>query len=133
MKYASILLTDLKICESIIIHDALGKEETIMLAADEAKKIGIRACIDAIGRKFYEKHGDNSVYSYGQNDGWMNCFVGVSDQPDPSPKYKLSEMSSFTLTDGNNWPYYAFCDVDMESGKAVLGEVKSPELKLQES
>jgi len=98
-----------------------------MLAADEAKKIGIRTCIEAIGRSFYEEHGDNSVYSYGENDGWMNCFVGVSDLPDPSLNCKLSEMSSYTLTDGNSWPYYAFCDVDMESGRTVLGEVKRPE------
>lgn len=34
-----------------------------MLTVKEAKKIGIRACIDAIGYEFCKKHADNSTSS----------------------------------------------------------------------
>lgn len=98
-----------------------------MLATNEAKRIGIMACIDAIGYDFCIAHEDYSVSSCGVSDGKMNCFVGVSDQPDPTVHMSLDQLESYTLTDGNNWPFYAFCDVDMESGKTVLGEVKKPE------
>ena len=51
-----------------------------MLKIEEAKKIGIRACIDKIGYNFCETHRDNGVSSHGvEREGYFYCFVGVSD------------------------------------------------------
>ena len=97
-----------------------------MLLKEEAKKIGIMACIDAIGYDFCIAHEDYSVSSCGISDRTMSCFVGVSDQPDPTKHTSLDQLDTYTLTDGNSWPFYAFCDVDMENGNIVLGEVKKP-------
>ena len=95
-----------------------------MLSVNEAKKIGIRACIDKIGYDFCKKNEDNSVAVYGEEDGIMTCFVGVDDAP---PKeYDLSKVKSLKLTHGYKWPYYANCGVSMENGAIEYGECRVP-------
>ena len=59
-----------------------------MLSADEAKKIGIDACIEKLGFEFCKKHADNATSAYGEDDGIMNCFVGVDDSPAPNSDIK---------------------------------------------
>ena len=96
-----------------------------MLTVKEAKKIGIRACIDAIGYDFCKQHADNSTSGYGVEEGIVYCFVGVSDQP--APECDISKVDSLILAHGTEWPYSASCHVDRKDGRIELFEVKKPE------
>ena len=53
-----------------------------MLTFEEAKKIGIRACIDRIGYDFCLAHNENSTSAYGEVDGIGKCFVGECRIPE---------------------------------------------------
>jgi len=99
-----------------------------MLTVKEAKKIGISACINHIGIDFCKKHSDNAVSSWGENNGKLNCFVGVSDEPDDPSKYDINKITSLVLTHGNDWPFYAFSTVDMNTGETQIGDSKVPRL-----
>ncbi len=48
-----------------------------MLTVVEAKKIGIQACMDKIGYDFCKKHADNGTTAYGEDDGFVKCFLGL--------------------------------------------------------
>ena len=96
-----------------------------MLTRKEAKKIGIRACVDKIGYEFCKKHEDNGTSAYGLNNGKMDCFVGVSDKP--AGDCDIEKVESLILTSGKKWPYYAHCEVDMETGEIEYGECRIPE------
>lgn len=96
-----------------------------MLTAEEAKKIGIRACIDKIGYDFCKQHEDNAVCSYGEEDGKMMCYVGVDDKPEQL--YNLNEMSSIVLDDVTYMPYYAYCKVDMQDGTVTYTDFCVPD------
>lgn len=93
-----------------------------MLEASEAKKIGIRACIEKIGWEFCRKYEQNACTTCGEHDKKMFCSVGIDDQefiPDPHPtKLILSE---------NGFQYYASCDVDMTNGMIEFLECRVPE------
>lgn len=95
-----------------------------MLTVMEAKKIGIRACIDAIGYEFCKKHEDNGTSAYGENEGVVYCFVGVSDEP--APECDITKVDSLILTSGEDWPYSASCNVDMQDGKIEFLEIRHP-------
>ena len=95
-----------------------------MLSALEAKRIGLRACIQKIGPEFVKKYADNAVSSWGESDGIMNYFVGVNDIVRPVPD--LETVESLFISSGNNWPYFAFCDVDMRSGVSTITECRIP-------
>ena len=81
-----------------------------MLSAVEARKKGIRACMEKIGFDFCMEHKDNACTSYGENDGKMFCFVGISDEPD-----NLDE-DVLILSSVKGFPYSASCNVDMTNG-----------------
>lgn len=95
-----------------------------MLTVKEAKKIGIRAYIDAIGYEFCKKHADNSTSGYGVEEGSVYCFVGVNDEP--APECDISKVDSLILTSGEDWPYSASCNVNMQDGQIEMLEVKKP-------
>ena len=95
-----------------------------MLTVVEAKKKGMRACIDAIGYEFCRKHADNGTSGYGEQDGVVYCFVGISDKP--APECDISKVDSLILTSGDEWPYSASCNVDLEDGQIQFLEVRSP-------
>ncbi|MBE5952123.1 MAG: hypothetical protein E7260_11140 [Lachnospiraceae bacterium] len=94
-----------------------------MLTAEEAKRIGIRACIDKIGYEFCKKHADLGVCSCGENDGIMECYVGVDDRPEPEEK----ETGYLLIDDEEFAPYYASCNVNMEDGSVEFTECCLPE------
>lgn len=100
-----------------------GRES--MLTVKEAKKIGIRACIDAIGYEFCKKHADNGTSLYGDEDGKVYCYVGVSDEP--APECDISKVDRLVLTSGEDWPYYACCHVYRKDGRIEMLEVKKPD------
>ena len=95
-----------------------------MLTANEAKKIGIRACIDKIGYDFCKEHEDNATSAYSEVDGIMNCFVGVSDEP--APICDITKVDEIILTSGKKWPYSARCNVKMKDGTIEFLECRVP-------
>lgn len=67
-----------------------------MLTFEEAKKVGIRACIDKIGYEFCKIHQDNSTSAYGEDDGVAKCFVGINDAP--PHEYDIEKVEYLILT-----------------------------------
>ncbi len=89
-----------------------------MLTEEQAKKIGIRACMDKLGYDFCIKHKDNAVSAYGRAEGdKMECFVGVSDEPYVEPETPC-------LTSYYRWPYAARCLVDLHTGEIEFIEFR---------
>ena len=91
-----------------------------MLAYDEARKIGVNACIDRIGREFVMRHRNNASSSFGDRIKYASCFVGVSDQP------------AMPMTDGlwltsNKFPYFANCNVAYDTGEITFLECVLPD------
>ena len=95
-----------------------------MLTVDEAKKKGIRACMDKIGYEFCKEHADNGTSAYSENEGVVYCFVGVSDEP--TPECDISKVDRLILTSRKEWPYAVSCNVDMQDGNIEFLEVRSP-------
>lgn len=94
-----------------------------MLTAEEAKKIGLRACIDKIGYEFCKKHEDTAVCAYGEDNGVMECYVGVDDQPDDFD----AETSPLILDDTRLSPYYARCHVSLSDEEISFLDFRLPE------
>ena len=95
-----------------------------MLTVIEAKNIGIRACIEKIGLDFCKKHADNATSGFSEEDGYVNCFVGVSDKP--AKQYDISKVNSLVLTSGTKWPYAARCNVSLFDGNIEFYELRRP-------
>ena len=85
-----------------------------MISVSKARKIGINACIDRIGREICKNHADNSTSAYGRNGDVVSCFVGVNDEP--APQINLDEVSTLVLSDLKGWKYAAACDVSLQDG-----------------
>lgn len=96
-----------------------------MLTIEEAKKLGVSACIDKLGRNFYEKFIDSSTTAYGDfsEDGVIFCYVGVNDQPK-----KNDHVESLILSSTNPIPYSASCNVQLSDGKIVFLECNLPKI-----
>lgn len=96
-----------------------------MLTALEAKKIGIRACIEKLGYEFCKKYADNSTSAWGEEvEGIMNCFVGVSTEP--APVCDITKVDKLILTSGRKWPYAVSCNVNMNTGEIEFIEIRLP-------
>ena len=50
-----------------------------MLSKEAAKKIGIDACADKLGRDFILAHKNYAISIYGESADSVYCFVGVED------------------------------------------------------
>lgn len=67
--------------------------------------IGFKALIEKIGNKFFEEHKDRAVYSYGEEDIGLFCFLGISLHP-------ASELKGLKLSASmDEWDIYASCYV----------------------
>ena len=85
-----------------------------MLTYEEARGIGINACIDRLGRDFVTKYRENGCSTYGDRGSYASCFVGVSDKPAP-------EMTDgLRLTSVDPFPYIARCNVAYRDGKITF-------------
>ena len=91
-----------------------------MLTFEEAKSIGINACIDKLGREFVQKYADSSTSSYGRDGDDVFCFVGVDDSERP-----LWADSRIMLTSDNDFPYSASCIVNMLSEEITFTDFKT--------
>ena len=89
-----------------------------MLSVKEARKLGIAACIDKIGRDFCKKHADNAVSGYSKFDDRVECFVGVSDEP--AEEIDIATVKKLVLSEQNDWKYSAECSVSRMDGKITF-------------
>ena len=55
------------------------KEVTTRLTFEEAKKLGMDACVDRLGRDFVMKYRDTSCSSYEDIEERVYCFPGVNN------------------------------------------------------
>lgn len=82
-----------------------------MLTYENAREIGVNACIDKLGRDFVAKYKDTFCSADGDRGDHIYCFVGVSDRPLPDMDDGL------VLTSDNQFPYIARCTVDYLNGE----------------
>ena len=92
-----------------------------MLSFEEAKRIGLDACIDRLGREFVQRYAESSTSAFGEFDqDKVFCFVGVDDEPhDPGDEKTL------VLTK-REFPYRSSCTVTKSSGDIVFLEERLP-------
>lgn len=96
-----------------------------MLTVIEAKKIGIRACIDKLGYDFCKKYADNSTSAWGEiEEGIVNCFVGFNT--DPAPICDINKVTKLILTHEKDWAYSACCNVYRATGDIEFIEIMTP-------
>ncbi len=46
------------------------------------QEIGFRALVNVIGVDFYRSHKDNAVFSWGEEDEGLYCFLGITLHPE---------------------------------------------------
>ena len=82
-----------------------------MLSKEAAKKIGIDACADKLGRDFILAHKNYAISIYGESADSVYCFVGVDDQHRPQ-----NNFDTFVLDGPSQFPFRASCNVSLEDG-----------------
>ena len=97
-----------------------------MLTFKDAKIIGTRACIDKLGKEFFEKYKENSTSAYGDfaDEGVTYCYVGVSDKP-----FDDTYSGSLILSKRgkkNAIPFSASCLVNLKNGIVEFLECTLP-------
>ena len=97
-----------------------------MLTFEEAKKIGREACIEKLGRDFYDKYKSGSTFAYGdwQDEGVTYCYVGVDDRP-----MTMQYTGTLMLTNKaakDSIPYFASCTVALADGEIEFLECALP-------
>lgn len=83
-----------------------------MLTYEQAKKRGMDACVEKMGRSFVDMHKDNLCYGASDVDEYAYCFLGVDDKPDV-----LGGKRELILDSTSKWPYVAKCHVWYSDGK----------------
>lgn len=82
-----------------------------MYTYEEAKKIGINSCIDALGRDFVTANKDTATAAHGDTEDGVFCFVGVA------PGYvSQAEEGTLLLDNTTKFQYRASCNVNKNTG-----------------
>ena len=81
-----------------------------MLTFEEAKKIGIGACVEKLGHSFVKQYADSfcSAYGWGKDENTVFCFAGIDDNPE-----KITDTNELILTSNNDFPYRVSCNVNI--------------------
>ena len=67
------------------------------------EKIGFQTLVKAIGEQFFKEHEKNAVYSYGEEEQGLHCFLGISLHPGN----QINGLSASI----DDWDVYASCYV----------------------
>lgn len=92
-----------------------------MLNVEAARKIGIKACIDKLGRDFVVAHKEFATSAYGESEEGVYCFVGVDNRSrtgNGNRKLILDSHSEF--------PYRVSCNVSLLDGTPIFIECVLP-------
>lgn len=97
-----------------------------MLTFNEAKTIGRNACIEKLGKSFYEKYKNSSTTAYGDfsDEGIAFCYVGIDDQPMVAEHTETLILSNKAKK--NPIPFSASCNVHLQDGTIDFLECKLP-------
>ena len=96
-----------------------------MLTMETARKIGVNACIDKLGRNFVLKYRESSTASYtteADENGNVFCFVGV----DNNPASRKHDPDVLILDGTSKYPYYVSCNVNLNTEKVEFVDVAIP-------
>ena len=92
-----------------------------MLSVEAAKKIGINACIEKLGREFVLAHKEYATSAYGESDDGVFCFVGVDDG------CKSQNSDRVLILDSHSeFPYRASCNISLADGTTRFIECVLP-------
>ncbi len=91
-----------------------------MLTFEEAKRIGVDACIERLGRDFVNRYKDSSCSAYADMEEYAYCFLGVDNSPD------RNDMRNVRLTENDSFPYIARCTVRYRDGNIDYLDCVSP-------
>ena len=92
-----------------------------MLTLEQAKTIGINACIEKLGKEFVENHADTTSSAYGRHDNEVFCFVGVNLEP------RRVYDGTLRLSSEAKPTYRASCNVSLRDGNTTFIECVLPE------
>lgn len=67
------------------------------------EKIGFKKLVETIWEQFFKKHEDSEVFSYGETEKGLHCFLGISLHPENA---KVTLSASL-----DDWDIYATCYV----------------------
>lgn len=82
-----------------------------MLNVEAARRIGIKACIDKLGRDFVLAHKEFATSAYGECEEGVYCFVGVDNRSKASDDCKRLILDSHS-----EFPYRVSCNVNLLDG-----------------
>ena len=92
-----------------------------MLTFEKAKRIGLNACINKLGKEFVETYADSTSSAYGDDgEGNAFCFVGVDNRP------RKRFTGNLKLTSKEQFPYRASCKVSMSTGETTFFDCVIP-------
>lgn len=67
------------------------------------EEIGFRALVEVVGEKFFKEHKNNAVYSYGEEEQGLYCFLGIS-------LHTNNQINGLSVSI-DDWDIYASCYV----------------------
>lgn len=80
------------------------------------KKIGFKALVKAIGENYFEQHKENAVFSWGEEDKGLYCFLGINLHP-------INEKITLSCP-LDDWDIYASCYVI--NNEVIMDKCKLP-------
>ena len=99
-----------------------------MLTYENARRIGLNACIDQLGREFVMKYKDSAATAYStepDENGNVFCFVGVDDHPETRHNRNAAQL---ILDNTSKFPYSASCNVNLENERTEYLECVLPHI-----
>ena len=84
----------------------------------DREKIGFDSCLKALGEEFAAKNKDRMVFSCGETEKGLFCFLGVSTHD-----YEVEKLCLKSNVD--DWEYYASCYV-VDEQKIVMDKCNLP-------
>ena len=76
-----------------------------MYSLEELKMIGKNCCVKKIGAEVVQECDGNGFFGYTEEDDGLYCNMGCS---------KKQNDITLSLTEKNNWQFYAECFVDKQ-------------------
>lgn len=86
-----------------------------MITRETARKIGINACIDSLGRDFVKANKQYAAFAYSEFSNAVYCFVGVDDGPSNTDKSHMLMLDSTSA-----FQYKAHCVVALKDGSVTF-------------
>lgn len=84
----------------------------------DRKRIGFHACLEAIGEDYASANRDNMVFSCGETEKGLYCFLGISSHHSDSEQLCLRVSI-------DEWEYYASCYVT-STNEVIMDKCKLP-------